>query len=89
MPHGICMSVKGQRTSCGHFFPFTFMWVPGTKLRTPGLLSKCFYPLSYPVSLRHSLFTVPAFGKLPYQIPYTLVDFNLKVNFLFSQARVC
>lgn len=34
------------------FSSFTFVWAPGTELRSPGLHSKCCYLLSHLVSLK-------------------------------------
>lgn len=36
---------RGQRTTCKHWF--SLMWASGIELRSSGLCSKSFYPLSH------------------------------------------
>lgn len=40
---GVC---GGQRTTCGHQFSPSIMWVPGIELRLSGLVGRIFNPLS-------------------------------------------
>jgi hypothetical protein len=48
--HGSCV-LASEENSWTPLSPFTFPWVLGIELRSPGLYSKLLYPLSHPLSL--------------------------------------
>lgn len=89
--HDMCVNSRAmawhifyQRTTLrSWFFPFTFVWVPGIKLSSPGLYSKCLYLLSLLTGSQPLLFFIFSFLEIEFSFQVRLPPI-FSCSFCFS-----